>query len=485
MRTIPAIALLILSTVLAAQTPPTDFLAAIDTAVRQKGGGCPGMFAHTYGNALPPGWLEQTPNLWGQRPSDLVPWAHSKEVATHMGDMIAKAETVVDITTLAPAPDGWWAGEIIRGLRAVARTQKPVIVRILVGVYPTGPHFDADDYLKTLGVQLEDIPGNHLIIYAVAHRTQAHSWNHSKIVAVDGKFVITGGHNLWPHDYLGPYPAHDVSMRAEGPAAYGAFQFANTLWDWVRYCNEKKCTAYQGQSYRWTVGHVVKEAPPGIALESPAAAGNVPMIAVGRAGANLFSCKNDGNVSDTAMLAVFDHARTSIRLSQQDIVLSKCGHAFRVMWQEGVRSLANAIARGVDVQMVLTNPHAQTGATGEIYSTCVPPEEVWRILLSLVEAASGKKGQELRALMKEKLHIATLRFGPGPDSTWSNGWRFANHAKAIVVDDSVFYIGSANFYSTDLQEFGYFVQNPAAVTTLLDTYWKPMWKYSSATEYQP
>jgi phosphatidylserine/phosphatidylglycerophosphate/cardiolipin synthase-like enzyme len=485
MKKIIALAIVLFTTRLTAQTNPIDFLSAIETAVNLKGGGCPGMFAYTRGNALPQGWIEQTPNIWGKQPSDLVPWAHSKEMAVHMADMIAKAETVVDITTLAPPPDGWWAGEIIRGLRAVARTGKPVIVRILIGVYPTGPDVKADQYLRTLGVQLEDIPGNHLIIYAVAQRTALHSWNHSKIVAVDGKYVMTGGHNLWPHDYLGPYPAHDLSMRAEGPAAYAAFTFANTLWDWVRHCNGGATCPYQGQSYRWTVGHVIKEAPPGIELAQPAAVGNVPMIAAGRAGKNLFSCNKDWNPSDTAMLAVFDHAQKSIKLSQQDVVLSKCGHDFRKMWEDGWRSIAAAMVRGVDVQIVLSNYHAQTGASGEIYSTCVKPDETWRLIRSYVEAATGKKGDAVRELMKKRLHLTSLRFGPDSNGTWSNGWPFANHAKMFIVDDSVFYIGSSNMYSSELQEFGYFAQNPEAVNTLLAEYWNPMWKYSSATEYRP
>src|SRR5437868_6272332 len=77
---------------------PTDFLAAISTAIDSKGGACDGLYQYTYGNALPQGWLEQTPGVWGKNPSDVEPWHHSKEMATHIGDMIGNAKTVVDIT---------------------------------------------------------------------------------------------------------------------------------------------------------------------------------------------------------------------------------------------------------------------------------------------------------------------------------------------------------------------------------------------------
>lgn len=491
MRKVLALTTLILATSLAAQAPegnPTDFLSAIATAIDRKGGACGNMYAYTHGNLLPEGWLEQTPDVWGMA-ADSIPPAAAVPLPRDIGDIIARAQTVIDITTLAPPPDGRFEEEIVRGLRAVAATGKPVKVRILVGVYLNGPNFNADQYLAALGRKLEDVPGNNLIIWAVAHRPDMFSWNHSKIIAVDGKYVITGGHNLWSSDYLQRYPVHDVSMRLEGPAAYAAFQFANTLWNNVRFCHENKTRCVlMGQSYRWTVGHVVKEVPPGIELAKPAPPGFVPIIAVGRAGGNVLTCGNDqNNPSDTAMLAVFDHAATSIRLSQQDLIADLCGTKVRWSWVEGERALARAIARNVDVQIVLSNYGAKAGnGDGLAYSTCVLPGEMWNRMKERVQEVSSLRDPALTERMKERFHLAALRFSHNAAShTWPNGWRFANHAKMIIVDDSVFYIGSSNFYSSHLQEFGYFVQNPAAARTLLDSYWNPLWEFSSQTAYVP
>ncbi|WP_425319535.1 hypothetical protein [Candidatus Coxiella mudrowiae] len=36
---------------------------------------------------------------------------------------------------------------------------------------------------------------------------------------------------------------------------------------------------------------------------------------------------------------------------------------------------------------------------------------------------------------------------------------FANHAKIWVVDDRLFYVSSHNLYPSNLQEFGYVINN--------------------------
>jgi len=45
------------------------------------------------------------------------------------------------------------------------------------------------------------------------------SWNHAKIISVDGREALVGGHNLYSRDYLVDDPVHDLSMRISGPAA--------------------------------------------------------------------------------------------------------------------------------------------------------------------------------------------------------------------------------------------------------------------------
>lgn len=52
-------------------------------------------------------------------------------------------------------------------------------------------------------------------------------WNHAKIVAIDGKYVHTGGHNLWDEVYLKKDPIHDTSIQLESEVAMQAHTFAN------------------------------------------------------------------------------------------------------------------------------------------------------------------------------------------------------------------------------------------------------------------
>ena len=44
----------------------------------------------------------------------------------------------------------------------------------------------------------------------------SHVLNHAKIIAVDGKVLITGGHNFWDQHYLKTAPVHDLSIRLRG-----------------------------------------------------------------------------------------------------------------------------------------------------------------------------------------------------------------------------------------------------------------------------
>lgn len=57
------------------------------------------------------------------------------------------------------------------------------------------------------------------------------TWNHSKIIAVDGAEALVGGHNL-NMDLFNSYPpVHDVSVVVHGGAAYGSQLYLNRMWE--------------------------------------------------------------------------------------------------------------------------------------------------------------------------------------------------------------------------------------------------------------
>lgn len=56
------------------------------------------------------------------------------------------------------------------------------------------------------------------------------TWNHSKIIAVDGVESLAGGHNLNMDLFRSYPPVHDVSAVVHGDATYGAQLYLNNMW---------------------------------------------------------------------------------------------------------------------------------------------------------------------------------------------------------------------------------------------------------------
>ena len=68
----------------------------------------------------------------------------------------------------------------------------PIIVRIMLSNYPAKP-CDCTEVLETL---TKNLPENSNIQIWVGAWRRGLSWNHAKLIAVDGKYLHTGGHNV-------------------------------------------------------------------------------------------------------------------------------------------------------------------------------------------------------------------------------------------------------------------------------------------------
>lgn len=213
-------------------------------------------------------------------------------------------------------------------------------------------------------------------------------------------------------------------------------------------------------------------------LAPRAAAGGVPILAVARLAAGISPVFADQSlVARDLMLGA---ATRTIRMVQQDVAFASpvMVGPLVLSWPESVLDkLARLITeKHGDVFLVLSN----YGAAGRVgsYSNAVSIETVADKIHDVVQRVSGLAEPELSALLCQRLHLAPLRFGPDP--TWPNGVPIGVHAKFWMIDERAFYIGSENLYPSELQEFGYIVEDPVAAAQVRRDFWDPAWKWSQA-----
>jgi phosphatidylserine/phosphatidylglycerophosphate/cardiolipin synthase-like enzyme len=496
----------------------------------------------TAGSRLERDWIVQSPNWWGRRAADLsfyplqckdkncepdvalplcrsdadcgagvcgtvwpaagasvrrrVCLGHSDAMVAGLHDLVAGARRSVDITLLQPAPDTRFLAALRAGIADLARSGRPIAIRVLIGQFPPD-NVDAAAFLADLTTDARNVPNGRIKLSVAAMRScetrgkcDTFSWNHSKIVAIDGQDALVGGHNMWSPDYLVDNPVHDLSMRLHGPAVASASRFADALWQYV--------CAKVGTLPTITVGSFESgESAPGTTCPRsfapklttrPSAAGGVPILAVGRLGGGI--TKYFGNQGDLARDLMFGAARTSIRIVQQDIgfILARSDAIYPESTLERLVDFLET--RQGDIYIVLSNEGSR-GNSGFPYYNGVPLKALAKHLRDMVskryearrEDENGRLDTSVRtgpdpvnAMLCSRVHLAPFRFGP--DSTWPGGKTIANHAKFWMVDDRAFYIGSDNLYPVDLQEFGYIVDDRRAAADLLEAYWNPVWQWS-------
>jgi phosphatidylserine/phosphatidylglycerophosphate/cardiolipin synthase-like enzyme len=483
----------------------------------------------TRDNSLGPHWLIQTPNIWGRRAASLVfmpldckghcdpdfhlplcrrnsdcgtgavcghlsafdglPALTAKRMCLGQADAvidrfyqpIVGAQHAVDVTLLAPAPDVRFLSALRDAITELARSGRYVTVRLLVGQYPPND-VDTKGFLAELIRDAKMVPGSRIVIYVAAMRScggditcQSYSWNHAKIVAVDGRVAVVGGHNMWTQDYLIDRPVHDISMQITGGAARDAHRFADKLWAYV--C-EHDDPLHVVSSYSYSAGK------PGImpgclaTIPLPPAASSkgsgIPVLAIGRLGSGMTS--HFANQDDLARDLFFGAAQHSILVAQQDVAFSLPGQPVTLYPQETLAIWANFILSGRgDVYVVLSSDGA-VGRSKSTYSNGIKIDEVANKLLDVAKAHSSLPQSALVELLCRHFHLAPFRFGP--DASWPHKVPIGNHGKFWMVDNRYFYIGSDNLYPVDLQEFGYIVDSVPAAIDIRREYWDPLWRWS-------
>jgi phosphatidylserine/phosphatidylglycerophosphate/cardiolipin synthase-like enzyme len=483
----------------------------------------------TYGltldNRLPAHWLLQTPNIWGRRgaaipffptdcqgcnadfrlpacsvdsdcgagrcvslrasvshadrPPEKLCVGHSDRVLDTFYDLVVSAEQAVDITLLQPPADIRFQAALRNAITYLAYSGRKVTVRVLVGDYPPDGT-DARDFLQQLMRDAMGAPASRMHVYVAVTRScngdtkcSGLSWNHAKIVAVDGRRAIVGGHNMWTGDYLVDAPIHDLSMEVDGPAALSAHRFADALWRSV--CARPRIERITGY-YDAVPGRAIPGdgCLPQIELpENRGATGAIPILAIGRLGAGMAPVFADQSL--VARNLLLGAATRTIRLLQQDVAFA-VGEGEARSWPESAFiKLADLMAvKGGNVFLVLSD-YGAVGST-ETYSNLVPLKAVAEKIRDVVRRRTNLREPELSAMLCERLHLAPLRFGP--DASWPNNRPIGTHAKMWMIDERAFYIGSENLYPVELQEFGYVVEDAGAAAELRRSYWDQIWRWS-------
>lgn len=480
--------------------PPTDPGGADDdldqvvAALRRVSPRTEGtVWQDTAGNRLPGDvdeWFLQTPRCWGS--TDCADPVGTDELLHQLADLIASSTVSVDITTLFPFADGAWLDAIVDGLqRAIAGGHRPQ-VRWLAGTpffysfTGEGPDVVRARLLDRLGPTGAELP-----ISVATLTTDLQSWNHAKIVAVDGQRALVGGHNQWAGSYLTATPVSDVSMRADGPAAAAAQRFVDVLWAQV--C-VREAEGFWGQLWvRSSRSGPTTTCPSSTPVLDPGAPGDVRILSVGRLGSGLpvpsslgagfggssvpailsllcpaseapdptHDAANPGQVAARELIAAADER---IVIAQQDL-LAQCprydARLFRV--------LADQLLRGTAVRIVTT------GAFGTSYANMESLHDLSRVLYDVLVRVAGD-ADTARDAMCRNLQLASLRIGP--EATWPDGAGFANHSKFIHVDDQVFSVGSNNLYPSNLQELDFVVDDVTAAQQVREAYLDPQWEWS-------
>ena len=128
--------------------------------------------------------------------------------------------------------------------------------------------------------------------------------------------------------------------------------------------------------------------------------------------------------------------------------------------------------RGVDVEMVLSNPNSIPGGLGGTEAnygngwSCV--DVAAEIIKSIQKQYSNVDDSKLRAMVNDNLRICFMRHGKSPN--YQDGKTIGLHSKHFIVDDTCCYIGSQNLYMCDLAEWGIVVDSEEEVKKIMNDY---------------
>lgn len=457
---------------------------------------------------------------------------HSNWFPEKIEEIMKKTKEWCDVSSLTP-PDGLFMKCMKRAIKsindtAVEQRGPDIIIRLLFGNV-IGQPCDCNAVIKEL-VELVPKDNCRIQLWVGAWR-KGFSWNHAKIIAVDGKHLLTGGHNMWDPHYLRKDPVHDLSMEAEGRCANDGHIYLNHQWNFI----EKMQSGCVGRlvdklpdsmclpiAARVTVsefpGGEAKEFPPeyvknarppeprsafraaGKAFRDVAHGfrhghtayqkrrrlgdGEVSMITMGRYGSIQgfdYPRLHKARPSDDAIVEMFDASQKSIRMALQDIG-PVCFPRTKTLvpgptgvWPAAyLKALGRALMRNVEVEIALSNPHSIPNSLSPTDANYGNGWECVDVASEIIKACP--RDADLRNKVENNLRLCYIK--QCGNNKWEDGETMAMHAKHFIIDDIAYYIGSQNLYVCDLAEWGILIDDKVQTAKVKKEYWSPMWAAS-------
>mmetsp|Transcript_16980 Transcript_16980/g.47618 ORF Transcript_16980/g.47618 Transcript_16980/m.47618 type:complete len:556 (-) Transcript_16980:62-1729(-) len=457
---------------------------------------------------------------------DLPTELHDEWLPEKLGEIVGRTEEWCDILSLSP-PSGKFMTAFQTALANICeRKEDPmldgrIVIRIMFGNV-VGMPVDCNDIIKELTKELPKDADQKIRLWVGSWRKGV-SWNHAKIIAVDGKFLWTGGHNFRDAHYLQKNPVNDVSLEMEGTVAHDAHRYANAQWNYI----ERKQSTRWGKFVdrripdSWDVPRcarvAVSEWPSGTTAEFPplyrkkllrhdmlrkkvqetrdddeeisnASSLNtgIPVLTIGRQGKIL----KKHRPSDDALAAMIGSATTIVRFALQDIGPFMLPGTRSPMPGAGwpvqyIDAMAHVLWRkSVTLELVLSNPGsipANLSPPGAQYGNGWTCDEVAEEIIASIRRQFPEECHEdpdrLVSKIKSHLRICYIRL-PNGSTKYSDGSNVGLHAKHFIVDDRCCYVGSQNLYLCDLAEWGVVIDHSESVERMMDEYWHPMWTTS-------
>lgn len=439
-------------------------------------------YALTDGNS----WdkMLNTPNLWGHDPADTDYIPAAQNLIQAISDLIASAEQYVDISTLYHLPDGYFLQAISQGVKRARAAGNKIIIRFICGLQIPYHIPHVEDELKVMVAGLD--PPEDVQVFVGAMQLSIDSTCHAKLIVVDGKTAICGGHNMWSIDYTQAAPAHDLSMQLSGPAVGIAQEFLNRMWTVLSTGKPWKFYAFKAYEGSFERGYIQRLNP-----EKPSVVGNTQVLAVARM-ALLESDPKKYDPSQIAKLAGVSMCESHIRLTTPWMGGSVGG----ILDEEFVTALCQKILQKVQVSIIMSE-HGGTTSNKDIYSG-ESIKDTATAFVRVISKLQHLPRDILIELLDNYLHIAPIRIYPKqPRDPQAETWKWnydgnkiepANHAKVYIFDDQAFYCGSHNAYKIliepGLVEYGFIYVGLRETAEFIDAYWNRGWQYSKDFEFK-